>query len=79
MLKANSKYISETQDKNKIIIFLRFRIERANHQVFSKFREIQHLLKNALVPWRVWLIRIASELDGDFLLVKHWAFDNYLN
>jgi hypothetical protein len=37
------------------------------------------LLKNAFVSWRLWPIRIASELDGDFLPVKHWVFDNHSN
>jgi hypothetical protein len=77
MLEADSKHMGETQDKNKVTIPSRLRIERADHQVFSKLREIQHLLKNALVPWRLWPVRIASELDGDFLPVKHWAFDNH--
>jgi hypothetical protein len=79
MLKADSKHMGETQNKNKVTIPLRFRIERANYQIFSKLREIQHLLKNALVFWRLWPIKIASELDGDFLPVKHWAFDNHSN
>ncbi|RKF54496.1 hypothetical protein GcC1_211024, partial [Golovinomyces cichoracearum] len=56
----------EAADKNKVALPSHLRLVRADRKVFKNLSDIQDLLRIALVPYRLWPRRVASELSGDF-------------
>jgi hypothetical protein len=59
MLEKNGKRLGEIQNKNKIAILARLQLKTADHQIFSKLRNIQQLLQITFVPWRLWATRVG--------------------
>ncbi|ORY59943.1 uncharacterized protein BCR38DRAFT_497386 [Pseudomassariella vexata] len=73
MLQAEAEGLGECQEKNKVVLPVHLKLVRADEKVFDKLSEIQLLLRQALVPYRLWGIRVALELNGDFQQVAAWA------
>ncbi|RKF73111.1 hypothetical protein GcM3_095024 [Golovinomyces cichoracearum] len=63
----------EAADKNKVALPSHLRLVRADRKVFKNLSDIKYLLRIALVPYRLWPRRVASELSGDFQQVSIWA------
>jgi hypothetical protein len=73
VLERDVAAMGQTQEKNKVTIPQHLRLDKADHTVFPKLREIQKLLRMNLVPWNLWATRVSLELDDDFLQVQAWA------
>lgn len=59
--------------KNKIVFPKELRITRADSATLYKLERMQVLLKQALIPYDNWALRVAQELDGDFQQLANWA------
>ncbi|KAI1003040.1 hypothetical protein K3495_g5161 [Podosphaera aphanis] len=73
VLPHEARDYGETASKNKVSIPITLRLVHADRKVFKKLGEMQDLLRIALVPYRLWPMRIALEMSGDFQQVAMWA------
>jgi hypothetical protein len=67
VVQAEANVIGEIYKKNKVNIFSQYRLINADHKVYNKLREVQRLLQMALVPYRLWVQKVAIKMNGDFL------------
>ncbi|RKF82038.1 hypothetical protein GcC1_018023, partial [Golovinomyces cichoracearum] len=73
VLPHETKDYGEAVDKNKVALPSHLRLVRADRKAFKNLSDIQDLLRIALVPYRLWPRRVASESSGDFQQVSIWV------
>ncbi|KAI1085965.1 hypothetical protein F5B19DRAFT_231907 [Rostrohypoxylon terebratum] len=73
VLSTEASYFQRCEEKNKVVIPSNLKLVWADNTVLEKLTEIQNRLKIALIPYKVWSTRVATELSGDFQQVAVFA------
>lgn len=73
ILPSEAKGFPHCERKNRVAIPSNLRLVWADETVLDKLREIQHRLRQALVPYELWSQRVSSELAGDFQQVANFV------